>query len=215
MTMRDPTDVEALDSIMERIRMAESGDDYSASSTVRGSDGGTDSKVGAYGIMLSKWDALAAAAGIPGADWRDRAAQDAVARARVENDVRKVRKAQSDGEAKADVDPFVLAAVSFKFGADVSTWVSKRGGDISSIPELKSVGRYMENMSKQKPLRDETPMARMSPTMQRAVPKADPTLTKAQDRIRDALKSMVGYNEPIAGEEGATQDGSNENIQPV
>ena len=77
-----------IDSFMAAIRMQESGT-YEGNYIAQGMMQDGDRAIGAYGIMSQNWQAYAASAGIAGANWRDPAAQDIVARAKMQADFKR------------------------------------------------------------------------------------------------------------------------------
>ena len=68
----------ALEALLATIRLLESGSFEGDYNYVGKSEGGLRPR-GAYGISAEQWDGWAQRAGLPGADWRDPAAQDRVA----------------------------------------------------------------------------------------------------------------------------------------
>ena len=71
--------MEDVNAVAAAIRVVESNDDYryQAATDISGT---RTRKLGAYGIVQDRWEALASAAGIAGATWNDRGAQDYIAR---------------------------------------------------------------------------------------------------------------------------------------
>ena len=134
-----------IDSFMAAIRMQETGT-YEGDYIAQGSMQGGDRSIGAYGIMSQNWKAYAAAAGIPGANWRDPAAQDIVARAKMEADFQRygswslVAVAWYSGNAAADrvvemsggkvTDSHIRKALGDNI-ADYAQQASDKGGKIS------------------------------------------------------------------------------------
>ena len=72
--------IEQLDSFMAGIRLVESGSAAGNYSAIGPTTPEGNRARGAYQIMEQFWDGWAAQAGLPGADWHSRAAQDRVAR---------------------------------------------------------------------------------------------------------------------------------------
>lgn len=110
---RDRSEVAAF---LAALRIVETGDQRGDYRRMHGVVRG-NRKLGAYGIAADDWPEMAAAAGLPGADWKDPRAQDVVAEATVDRligkyqDWRLVGVAWKAGEKVADMaaaDPTIL-----------------------------------------------------------------------------------------------------------
>ena len=184
--------------VMEGLRKTESNDDYAFQQRINSAEG-YDYKVGAYGIVLSRWEGMAAAAGYPGADWRDRTAQDAVVSRRVTNDIDRFSIQYPD---TVD-DVGVLASVSFKYGASLASNMAERG--ITTVDKMKGVSglepviEYVNGL--------DTGEVVQQPSMVREPQKKTETLTIAEDRIRETLVTMRDRDRGRS-----VTDGSNEEL---
>lgn len=125
--------IDQLPQFMAAIRQVESGNRYDIVGTDHGSRYGVAR--GAYQIMSGIWGGWASAAGLAGADWRDPAAQDAVARHRMTKyyeqygDWRLVAAAWFGGEGAAnklrDRGEDAVASTADGFGTTVPQYVQR------------------------------------------------------------------------------------------
>ena len=176
------------------VRMVETDDDYRYQQDV--SVGGeAEQRLGAYGILASRWGELADAAGIGGATWNDRGAQDRIAR----------EKLNRSYEVLGD---WTMAAVSFRYGLNIAQALTDRGAtDPVSVEQAghKDIANYM------RALRDGIPQPEspVTGTLQSTkTQKTNPKRKRADDIIR---KQLVGLRNAQRG----VANGSDEDIEPV
>lgn len=125
-----------LETFMAAIRRLESGS-FSGKYTALGPITKDGSRArGAYQIMSKYWDGWAAQAGIPGADWRDPAAQDRVARHRM-------------GKLYETFGSWELVAIAWFAGPGRAAQAAKQGlGSVAGIKDVlgTSVGAYVSKI---------------------------------------------------------------------
>ncbi len=190
-----------LEEAAQAIRIVESDDDYRYQQAV--SIGGTSTRrLGAYGIVSDRWEALAQAAGIPGADWNDRAAQDYIAR----------KKLQNSYERYGDWD---VAAISFRFGDKAAAALSERGmTDPASIEAAgyKDIANYLRNIKKSTPMTDQSvsgSIGQPGTTQQ----KTNPTRRRADEIVRNQLVAMRNAGRKVdSGDDQEKQQGGDTGI---
>lgn len=168
-----------IDKVLQTLRTVESNDDYRYQRPVD-VGGVPDRKIGAYGILASKWAQLADAAGIRGASWNDRGAQDYIARLKLTQDY------QSLGD-------WNLAAISFRFGAKVAMALRERklsepaSIEMAGAPEIAD---YMRRLKESRPS-PELPVTGKLTTGKTPQPEtANPTKMRADDILRKHLYLM-------------------------
>ena len=176
------------------VRMVESDDDYRYQQDV--SVGGENGqRLGAYGILASRWNELADAAGIGGATWTDRGAQDRIAR----------EKLTRSYEALGD---WTMAAVSFRYGLNIAQALTDRG---ATDPVSVAHAGYEDIANYMRALRDGIPQPEspVTGTLQSTkTQKTNPKRKRADDIIR---KQLVGLRNAQRG----VANGSDEDIEPV
>lgn len=135
-----PTGRDMVDQFMEAIAQVESGGAYDAKGPHHPEMG---YPLGRYQIMESNWPTWAAEAGVPGADWTDPAAQDAVARHKFLEyydqygswDAVAVAWFAGPGMVEQwQQDPSSLSEVSDSLGTDVPQYVSAVLGHMDDVP---------------------------------------------------------------------------------
>ncbi len=182
----------------QAIRMAESEDNYQYQQSV--DIAGTPSfRLGAYGIIDSRWEQLAEAAGIKGADWNDRKAQDLVAR----------RKLQ-DGYNK--FGDWSMAAVSFRFGDNAANALTERGmTDPGAIEAAgyKDIANYLRSVRQGQPM-PEHPVSGQLRAQGGTQQKTSPTRRRADEIIRKQLISMSKAERKVT-DDGERNEGQLQN----
>jgi hypothetical protein len=161
---------------LSAIRTVESDSDYKRQQSVKVGEK-RDRKLGAYGILESKWGGFAASMGYTGADWRDPTMQDKMARAKLERDY-------------DELGDWTLAVVSFRFGLGAARAMKEanyfRAADVEMAGE-KQIGRYMRDIDKTLPKTDRPVMP--TPPSSKPAPQ-DPTLRRSEDVVRRHLYGM-------------------------
>lgn len=227
--------METVDQAMEALRRVESADDYRYQQAVS-TNSAPDRKVGAYGILESRWSDLVEGIGYSGAHWQSRAMQDRVAKEKLKRDYQTLQN-------------WDLAAVSFRFGMPVAKAMLDAGTTEPRDFEqagYKEVGQYMRAVRKATPMTEMPVSGRVKPLGQdQGVRSSNPTQNKAQGIVRNHLTNMrdnlrkangpgVGYRggggtkaedktESKTGigsglgtkVEGVTPDGNNEKLKPI
>jgi len=174
-----------IDIVAGAIRTVESDGDYNHQ-RLTSIGGERHRQVGAYGFVDKRWVELAAAAGYPGANWRDPTAQDRIAKAKLQRDFDKY----GDWEA---------VAIAFRFGgATAKAYKDGRG-----FAQREEVEGYARKVRKLIPDTERRITGSMTPQTEQ---RQNHTLTRAESVIRDQLVTMRD-----AQRKGAP-DGSNENI---
>lgn len=190
---------EMVQAVMEGLKQTESGGDYNKQQRIRTADG-VDYKVGAYGILLSKWPAMAAAAGYPDARWQDRTAQDVVVGRRIDYDFQRFGAAYPDMQD----DLPMMASISFKYGAGLVTEMVDNGittpDQMKGIKGLEPVIEYVGGLST-------GDLIQQSPSLKKQKDEKPKNLTRAEDRIRQTLVAMRDSDR-----ERGVSDGSDEEI---
>ena len=183
-----------LESAAHAIRRMESAEDYERQQGIR-ANGQNDNKVGAYGILESKWDGLAVSLGYTGARWQDRKAQDVIAKEKLLRDYKAL-------------ESWDLAVVSFRYGRAVADHFKEQG--ITEPKDMenagyKGVGRYLRDTRRgvQDPERSiegslPSPTNEPSPRTQPA-----PQRKKSEDIVRGRILGMRDQQR----KRGATPDG--------
>ena len=126
--------MDGLEKAAAAIRQMESANDYSRQQDIR-ANGSRDRKVGAYGLLESRWDALSTSLGYTGARWQDRKAQDVIAK----------EKLRRDYEATGSWE---LAIVAFRYGRQVAMHFKEQ--DIHQPKDMENagyttIGRYLRD----------------------------------------------------------------------
>ena len=162
---------------LNAIRVVESNSDYQLQQSVKVGDG-QDRKLGAYGILQSKWGGFAASMGYTGANWRDTAMQDKMARSKLERDY-------------GELGDWTLAVVSFRFGLGAARAMKEanymRAADVENAGE-KQIGQYMRDIENTVP-KTERPVMPAPPSSSQATPQ-DPTLRRSEDIVRRQLYGL-------------------------
>jgi hypothetical protein len=170
--------MEDVDQIAAAIRKVESADDY-RHQVVADIGGKPVRKIGAYGIRQDRWVELTQAAALAGADWNDRAAQDAIAR----------RKLMHDYEQLGD---WALVGVAFRFGLNAAVALRDAGytnpGSIekAGYPEIAT---YMRALKDGQPMPDQPVTGKLN-TKTTTADAPNPTATRAQDIVRRQLYAL-------------------------
>ena len=191
-----------LESAAYAIRQMESANDYTRQQDIR-VNGQNDRKVGAYGILESKWDALTVSLGYTGANWQDRKAQDVIAK----------EKLKRDYEA---LGSWELAVIAFRYGRAIANQFKEQGilqpKDMENAG-YKGIGRYLRD-TRRGVSDPERPIEGALPTMtppNGVTPRAQPApdLKRSEDIVRNRLVGMRDQQR----KRGVTEDGSNSQEQ--
>lgn len=168
-----------IEEALQSIRTVESDGNYTRQQRVR-VGGSEDTKVGAYGILESKWQRLAEVQGYAGANWRDPRAQDSIVRAKLQRDYE-------------ELGSWTMAALAFRYGTQAARALSNAGyiepKDIEDAGQVK-MGEYMRS------LRDVTPATNMRVEGQLELParsaakNASPANKRAEDIVRQQLRAL-------------------------
>lgn len=185
-----------LESTAAAIRIVESEEDYHRVQQAKvGAE--IDRKLGAYGILQSKWDTLAEAAGYAGASWESKSMQDAIARQKLERDYE-------------ELGDWTLAAVAFRYGTPVARRLKDQGvNDAAGVSHAghQQIGDYL------KALRSSSPQPNLS-VVGRATgsPKPASSARKASERVvRNHLIAMRDQQRAkgVIDDNGAPQEQAN------
>ncbi len=163
------------------IRGVESRGDYSYQQDVS-ADGGRDRKIGAYGIIQSKWPALVNSLGYTGADWQDRKMQDVVAKEALQRHYE-------------NLGTWELAVVAFRFGAPIARYLKEKGYVEPEAMEADGQARIAEYVRsvRRNDTRTQQPVeGRLKPPDPQA--QNSPQLDRSQSIIRDRLIGMRNAN---------------------
>jgi hypothetical protein len=189
--------MENIDQALSSLRLMESNGNYHKQQSVR-VDGVMDRKVGAYGIMESRWSTLTSDLGYTGARWQDRKMQDIVAREKLERDYR-------------TLGSWELAVVSFRYGMPMArgmmdnSLTEPRDIELAGYPKVASYMRDVRRYQK-----NEHPVEGKLPQSGIPEDRPNPTLKRSEDVIRRRLVSMRN------AERGRkVKNGSNTGIEQV
>jgi hypothetical protein len=183
-----------LESTAKAIRKVESDENYEYQQNAK--VGSTyDRKVGAYGILQSRWEQLADAAGYSGAAWQSREVQDAIAR----------QKLQRDYEELGD---WTLAAVAFRYGTPVARKLKQQGvNDAAGVSHAghKQIGTYLRALRKSSPQTDLSVVGRAT-----GAPKAAPPARKQAERV--VRNHLVAIRDQQRGRSVSDANGQEEQV---
>ena len=185
----------SIEEALEAVRLAESQKNYAYQQRVK-IGGEVDTKLGAYGILKSKWVGLTQAAGYAGADWRDPRAQDSIARAKLQKDY-------------DELGSWEMAALAFRYGSRAARGMMDAGYiEPKSIEDAgyKGMGQYLRTIRSQTPPPE--PMSvegTLNP--QQEMKKASPDGTRAENIIRQHLRTMLNAQNKVAESTSATAEG--------
>ena len=194
-----------LASVAQAIRRVESGDDYRKQQQVA-VRGQADRKVGAYGILQSRWDGLVAELGYGGGKWQDPAMQDRLA-------------AEVLKRAYQQLDDWTLAAIAFRFGMPAARHLKEKGittaKDLESVG-LKAMGNYVRALESNSTKNLEMSVDGRPVDMKKPV-RQSPTRKRGEDIIRGMLYEMrnaqragrtIGQEEEVTDVEMDDRSGS-------
>ena len=189
-----------LESAAYAVRRMESAEDYTRQQDIR-ANGQNDRKVGAYGILESKWDGLAVSLGYTGAKWQDRKAQDVIAKEKLTRDYKAL-------------ESWDLAVVSFRYGRAVADHFKEQG--ITEPKDMenagyKGIGRYLRDTRRgvSDPERSIEGSLPTPPNGQKPRTQPAPQRKKSEDVVRNRILGMRDQQR----KRGVTTDGSDGDIQ--
>lgn len=174
-----------LEDFMGAIRRLESGGNYLAQGPVQPNG---NRALGAYQIMQSNWSAWANEAGIPGADWRDPAAQDRIARYKMRQYYQRFQS-------------WELVAVAWFAGPGRAATAMKEGS-LASVGGLKdslgtSVSGYVDKVMgyMPRPSADPAIIERLDPQAREAVKASQtPQVYRSQPDAPRPPDALTGLN---------------------
>lgn len=203
--------MENIEQALDAIRTVESDGNYRYQQRVNTS-AGPDRKVGAYGILESRWRTLADSLGYVGARWQSKPAQDRIAKEKLERDYK-------------ELGDWNLAVVSFRYGLPAAR--ALRDKQAFAPADIKRLGmeqasEYLRAAQKAQP----TPPMPVEGTVRSSNPQANvhmakdvsPNRRRAEDIVRKQLYALRGKKTQgtLAEEQQeVTPDGSNEGQQPL
>ena len=179
---------------MNAIRQVESQGNYGFQRSVRVGPN-TDRKVGAYGIMESKWAQIADTLGYSGADWRDPHIQDSIISDLIQRHYK-------------ELGSWELAAVALRFGGQVARALNDKGFTEPSAMEqagLEDIGQYVRDIRSRTPRMD-SPVAGNLSTEPNQLTRS-PQTQQAKNIMRTQVIAMRD-----AQRKGVSANGSNEDI---
>ena len=191
-----------LESAAYAIRRMESADDYQRQQDIR-ANGQNDRKIGAYGILESKWDGLAVSLGYTGARWQDRKAQDVIAKEKLLRDYKAL-------------ESWELAVIAFRYGRPVADHFKEQGilepKDMENAG-YQGVGRYLRDTRRgvSDPERSIEGSLPTPPNGQKPRTQPNPQRKRSEDVVRNRLLGMRDQQR----KRGATTDGSDSTVEPV
>jgi len=163
---------------LNAIRTVESNGQYGYQRAVK-VGGSRDRKVGAYGVLESKWPAIAERLGYQGADWRDPQVQDTIVGELLESHYR-------------ELGSWELAAVALRFGGKAARGLKGQG---YIEPQSVSQAGFSGIADHMRALRGNTPQIE-SPVIGQA-PQEDPknlgtnpSRVKAESVVRNQVLAM-------------------------
>lgn len=184
------------------IRSVESSGDYQRQQRVR-VNGQVDTKVGAYGLLESRFRSLATDLGYANANWQDRKMQDIIAKEKLTRDY----KALGSWE---------LAVVAFRFGQPVAQQFREMGYsepkdiELAGYPDISTYVRTIRDngSAREQPVSGRLPegpgpLAKKGPT---------PTRRRAEDIVRNQLVTQRNANRARAKTLAAETE---ESVSPI
>jgi len=185
--------MESINQALSAVRMMESNGNYRAQQSVR-VDGQVDRKVGAYGILESRWAGLAQSLGYDGARWQDRNMQDIIAREKLERDYK-------------ELGNWELSVLSFRYGMPLAKAMRDRGYTEPKDVELagyKDAARYMRNVRRYQ--KEEFPVeGKLAQSSSGTVSDANPTRKRSENIVRSMLVSMRDTEKGRRGTNGSDE----------
>ncbi len=184
------------------IRQVESGGDYTYYQDFF-INGNADTKVGAYGFLLSRWGLLTEALGLGGAPWQDFHVQDVVAHAKIQSDAQQL-------------GGFDMTPVSFRFGVKPVRAAIDAGyvtaADFEKDERFAPLAEYMKNLEKNVSTAGIAPEGQINDPYAKGVNKAPSEAQgKAASILRRRIEEMAG-REP---QQGGGQYGREASPEPV
>jgi len=170
--------MDSKDAALSAIRVVESNGQYGYQRAVK-VGGSHDRKVGAYGVLESKWPAIAERLGYGGADWRDPQVQDTIIGELLESHYR-------------ELGSWELAAVALRFGGKAARGLQKQG---YIEPQSVNQAGFSGIADHMRALRGNTPQVE-SPVigqMPQEDPKnlgTNPSRVKAESVVRNQVLAM-------------------------
>ena len=185
--------MESINQALSAVRMMESNGNYRAQQSVR-VDGQVDRKVGAYGILESRWAGLTQSLGYDGARWQDRNMQDIIAREKLERDYK-------------ELGNWELSVLSFRYGMPLAKAMRDRGYTEPKDVELagyKDAARYMRNVRRYQ--KEEFPVeGKLAQSSSGTVSDANPTRKRSENIVRSMLVSMRDTEKGRRGTNGSDE----------
>jgi hypothetical protein len=169
-----------IEEALQALRVVESNGTYTRQQRVR-VGGSEDTKLGAYGILKSKWQALAAASGYAGANWRDPQAQDSIARKKLERDYE-------------ELGSWDMAALAFRYGTQAARALSNVGYiEPKSVEDAgyPKMGAYMRALREQSPQPNMSVEGQLNSPSGKVTRSASPSDKRSEDIIRQHLRSLL------------------------
>ena len=170
--------MENVDQAMSAVRRLESNGNYRAQQRVN-INGLLDYKVGAYGIVQSKWAGLAASLGYMNAGWQDRKMQDIIAKEKLEHDYK-------------ELGSWELAVVSFRYGMPIARHlietenVEPEAIEMAGYEGIANYVRSARNFTKQ----DHPIEGKLRTGPVENEPKSSPKLRRSESIVKNQLVSM-------------------------
>lgn len=201
--------MDSKEAALSGIRIVESGGQYGYQRAVK--VGGTrDRKVGAYGVLESKWPVIAETLGYQGADWRDPQVQDTLVGELLEMHYR-------------ELGSWELAAVAIRFGGKAARGLKNKG---YIEPQSVSQAGFSGIADHMRALRSSTPQLD-SPVIGEMPQKGteslgtNPSRVKAESVVRNQVlamrdsqrKSMAAEAETELAAEEEVLDGGDSGVQ--
>lgn len=189
--------MDTLEHAAAAVRRMESENNYQRQQDIR-ANGQRDRKVGAYGILESKWAGLSESLGYTGANWRDRKAQDVIAK----------EKLRRDYEA---LGSWELAVVAFRYGRPVAQHFADQ--NIVSPREMQDagfegVGGYVRDIRRN--VADPERKVEGTVNTATAATPLPPNRKKAENVVR---RQLVGMRNAQRNMKEVTPDGSDTEVE--
>lgn len=170
--------MDSKETALNAIRVVESDNQYGYQRAVK--VGGTrDRKVGAYGVLESKWPAIAETLGYGGADWRDPQVQDTLVGELLEMHYK-------------ELGSWELAAVALRFGGKAARGLKDRGYiEPQSVSQagFSGVADHMRALRSNTPA-PESPVIGQMPQPGQENLGTNPSRVKAESVVRNQVLAM-------------------------